>query len=314
VPDITFAEMLHAMRYPMIVGPVIAAACALLSVFVVLRGMAMISEGVAHAGVGGLGVALLAGVFASALDTPLWQQVITCVFCTVTALLIGYVTHSKKVSEDSAIGIYLTATLALGALLVYVRHQLHGHGTVPPSVDDVLFGSVVSTTPTDVYVALAIAAVIFGTIFSMYHAFIYTALDEDMARINGVPVRIINILLMVMVSVQVVVAGRVVGLLMVNALMIIPGATARMISNSFGRVLLAALVISVGGVAGSLLLVILMGTVPALVGCPPGPVIVLVQFLIFVLVWIIRHNVKFKAVEQEPQVPAVTPATNAPGA
>jgi ABC-type Mn2+/Zn2+ transport system permease subunit len=292
------------MRYALIVGPVIAAACALLSVFVVLRGMAMISEGVAHAGVGGLAVALLAGFFASALDTPLWQQVITCIFCTITALLIGYVTQSKKVSEDSAIGIYLTATLALGALLLSVRHQLHGHGSVPPSVEDVLFGSVASTTPTDVYVTLTIAAIIFSIVFSMYHAFIYTALDEDMARINGVPVRLINILLMVMVSVQVVVAGRVVGLLMVNALMIIPGATARMISGSFGRVLLASLMIGIGGVGGSLLLVILIGTIPALMGCPPGPVIVLTQCLIFGVVWIVRHKVRYKVTGVELAAPA----------
>jgi zinc transport system permease protein len=296
----SISDYFHAMRYALLVGPIIAASCSLLSVFVVLRGMAMISEGVAHAGVGGLSIALLIGFFVSFLDTPLWQQIITCVFCTNTALLIGYVTRGKKVSEDSAIGIFLAATMALGIFLLSIRHSLHGHGSLPPSMEEILFGSIMNTLQTDVYITLSITGIIFAVVFSMYHAFIYTALDEDMARINGVPVKLINVLLLVMVSVLVVVAGRMVGLLLINALMIIPGATAKMISRSFGRVLVASLLIGTLGVGGSLLLVILMAACPPLDHCPPGPVIVLTLFLIFAVVWIIRNKFRPKVIETEP--------------
>ncbi len=294
----------HLMRFALIVCPVIAATCALLSVFVVLRGMAMISEGVAHAGVGGLSLALLIGYYVVGLDTSLWQQIITCIFCTITALLIGYVTRGKKVSEDSAIGIFLAASMALGVLLHSIRlHLPTTLGLVrpaPPELESILFGNIASVSPMDAYIALAIAVIVFTVIFSMYHAFIYTVLDEDMARINGVPVKLINVLLLVMVSVLVVVAGRMVGLLMINALMIIPGATAKMVSRSFGRVLAASLIIGTLGVIGSLLLVLLMTTSKPLAHCPPGPVIVLTQFLIFVVVWIIRHKFRPKIIESEP--------------
>lgn len=297
------------MRYALIVGPAIAAACALLSVFVVLRGMAMISEGVAHAGVGGLAVALLIGFFVPFLDNSLAQQIITCIFCTITALCIGYVTQKKRVSEDSAIGIFLTATLALGILLLAVRHYLRGSGTTPPSLEDLLFGSITSVTQADAYVAVAIGVVVFAIIFSMYHAFIYTALDEDMARINGVPVGLINTLLLVMVSVIIVVSVRMVGLLMINALMIIPGATAKMLSRSFGRVLVASLVVGTLGVTSSLLLAIFMAQHPPMDKYPVGPILVLTQFTIFLLVWIVRHNVRPKLVESEL---ALTPSSATP--
>lgn len=290
--EIPLSDLFYYMRYALIVGPVIAAACALLSVFVVLRGMAMISEGVAHAGVGGLAVALLIGFFVPFLDNSLAQQIITCIFCTITALCIGYVTQKKRVSEDSAIGIFLTATLALGILLLAVRHYLHGGGSTPPSLEDLLFGSITSVSQQDAYVAVAICVGVFAIIFSMYHAFIYTALDEDMARINGVPVGLINTLLLVMVSVIIVVSVRMVGLLMINALMIIPGATAKMIARSFGRVLVTSLVVGTLGVAGSLLLAIFMAQHPPMDKYPVGPILVLTQFTVFLVVWIIRQTVK----------------------
>ncbi len=215
------------------VGPLLAAVCSLLSVFVVLRGMAMISEGVAHSGVGGLGVALLVGLLLPALDNSIGQLILTGVFCTATALLIGYVSHGKNVSEDSAIGIFLVASVSVGICALTIRQYIHGAGGSPPSLEDMLFGTITTVGPADVYATLAVAAAVFAVVFSMYSAFVYTALDEEMARINGVPVGLINTLLLLMVSVVIVMAMRMVGLFMINALMIIPGATARLMSRSF---------------------------------------------------------------------------------
>src|ERR1041385_5060333 len=109
-----FLDRLALNPYTFIVGLSLAAACSLLSVFIVLRKMAMIAESIAHAGIGGIAVALLMGVYFPIFNHPVMIQLVTGVFCLITALLIGYVTRGGQVSEDSAIGIFLAATLALG--------------------------------------------------------------------------------------------------------------------------------------------------------------------------------------------------------
>src|SRR5205085_287851 len=91
----------------LMVGPIIGATCALLSVYVVLRRMALIAEGVSHAGYGGIAVAILVGSFVPGMRGNVWQEIFTGIFCLGTALMIGYVTRRKRVSEDSAIGIFL---------------------------------------------------------------------------------------------------------------------------------------------------------------------------------------------------------------
>jgi zinc transport system permease protein len=289
-----FLEYIHLVRYALIVGPLLAAVCALLSVFVVLRGMAMISEGVAHSGVGGLGVALLIGLVFPFLDHPLGQLFITGLFCTATALLIGYVSHGKHVSEDSAIGIFLVASVSVGIVALTIRQYLHGAGGTPPSLEDMLFGTITTVGPDDVYAILILAACVFITVFSMYKAFVYTALDEEMARINGVPVNLINTLLLLMVSIVIVMAMRMVGLFMINALMIIPGATAKLISKSFNRVILTSLLVGVGGVTGALFLAIALSLKPPLDRIPTGPILVLTLFAIFTIVWLTRQFFKPK--------------------
>ena len=99
-----YLEMLQLAKYLLIVGPIIGATCAVLSVYVVLRRMALISEGISHAGFGGIAVAVLAGYFFPAMEAPawgpLWREVITGIFCLIMAMLIGYVSRRKRVSED----------------------------------------------------------------------------------------------------------------------------------------------------------------------------------------------------------------------
>src|ERR1035437_3355235 len=84
-----------------LVGLALATTCSLLSVFVVLRKMSMIAESIAHAGIGGIAIALLLGYYIPLFNHPLMMQLVTGVFCLATALLIGFVTKGRHVSEDS---------------------------------------------------------------------------------------------------------------------------------------------------------------------------------------------------------------------
>jgi zinc transport system permease protein len=296
-----YLQMMSMARYMLIVGPLIGATCAILSVYVVLRRMALISEGVSHAGFGGIAVAVLVGYFVPVMETgswgPVWREIITGAFCLGTAMLIGYVSRRKRVSEDSAIGIFLVASVAVGALLLSVRSHLpfNGHA-MPVNVENLLFGDFTNVGPTDAIVVGCAMVVVFSIIGFLYFQFLYTTLDEEMARINGVNTKLINVLLLMMISLVIVVCVRMVGFLMITALTIIPGATAAMISRRFGVVLILSLVI---GTLGTFVAVCLM-LVDPITHYPPGPLIVLTLFAVFVVVWSIRHFRKPKVKELEP--------------
>lgn len=294
---VEFFHNLHTFRYAFIAGPLIAATCSLLSVYIVLRRMAMISECISHAGFGGISLAILTGYFYPWFDTPLGQQIVTGMFCVAAALLIGYIARARKVAEDSAIGIVLVATVALGALLLAVRTWLPaipGRHTVPVNLETLLFGNINYVSPGDTLVIAIVAPLVFGLVGLLYSEFLYVTLDEDMARINGVPVRFIHALLLIMISVVIVVSVHMVGFLMITALTIIPGATGNMISRRFAGVLVSSLLVGTLGMTGSLML----ATNAPFWNYPSGAIIVLSLFAIFGVVWVVRHVFKPRPVAE----------------
>ena len=285
---------LHLMRYVLIVGPVMAAVCALLSVFVVLRRMAMISEAVAHAGLGGLALSLLLGYWWGFANSYWGQELITGGFCVATALLIGLFSRGREVTVDSAIGIFLVASVATGVVMLVVRRNMSGP-PMPIDLESVLFGSIVSVSAADAWLISIVAAGVFAVVLLMLPSFIYTSMDEEMARVNGVKTWLVHLLLLIMVSTVIAVGARMVGTLMINALMILPGATARMISRRFGGVLVVSLLVGVLGVSGALAASIFipqmswlsMEQASWLSAVPTGPILVLTLFLIFLVTWIV---------------------------
>jgi zinc transport system permease protein len=258
--------------------------------------MALIAEGVAHAGFGGLGVAILLGqVFSFAVDS-LWGKLIIGVFCVATALGIRFITRSRKVHDDSAIGIFLVASIALGLALIKIAAAF---GPVRISPEAALFGEMAAATWLSAIVVSSCAVVTILVIWLFYHQFLYVTLDEEMARVNGVATGLVNTLQLILVSLIVVVGARVVGALMITALMIIPGATGAMLSRRFGGVMAGSLLTGVGGTA----LALTLNFNTKLNIFQPGPVIVLTLFVIFAGVWIFRHAFKPKVVALEAESP-----------
>lgn len=292
----TLLDYLEVMKYPLVVGVLLAAVAGLLSVFVVLRRMAMISEAVAHAGIGGLALSLLLGYWWPLAGEYLGQQVITGLFCVATALLIGRLARGREVTIDSSIGIFLVATVSLGIVMLFARAELD-QNSMPLSWETVLFGSIVAVGGADAVVLAVLAPVIFAVVLFMLPSFMYASMDEEMARVGGVKVRLVNLLLLIMVSALVTLAARMVGMLMINALMILPGATARMLSRRFDGMLRASLLVGVLGVAASLMgytaLAWAAQDAPHLAWLghiPSGPVMVLTLFVIFLVVYLFHRR------------------------
>ncbi|HEU0102488.1 MAG TPA: metal ABC transporter permease [Mycobacteriales bacterium] len=198
------------------------ALCGLIGVFITLRGMSYIGHGLSHAIFGGYAAAPLLGV-PIVLGAGLWGL--------ASALAINAVTRSRRIGADAAIGVVTTASFALGVAL------LTRFGTKGPAFDSLLFGSINGVARGDLLLlgaALLLAAGVF-TVF--YRQFLFSTFDPQVANVSGVSVAAMDALLMLVLSLSILATLSIIGVTLVAATLVIPAVVARMLSDSFSRML-----------------------------------------------------------------------------
>ncbi len=212
-----------------LVAAVLAGAlCGLIGVFVVLRGMSYIGHGLSHAIFGGFAASSLLGVN-YLLGAGLWG--------VVSALMINAVTRRRIIGSDAAIGVITTASFALGLALFAL------FGTSGRSFDAALFGSILGVGLDDV-IAIFVVSILAGVlIFMRYRALLFTTFDPEVADVAGVNTARMDALLMVVLAGSILATMQVLGVTLIAAALVIPAAVARMLTNSFARMLQLATVI-----------------------------------------------------------------------
>jgi len=207
----------------MVAATLAGALCGVLGVFVVLRGMSYIGHGLSHAVFGGAAASAVMSVnfFVGA---GIWG--------IVSGVLIGRIARQKILGADAAIGIVTTASFAGGIAL------LNRYGQARKSIEAVLFGSVLGVSWVDIIAITSVAVAVFVVVLLAYRKLLYATFDPQVAAVSGERVAFIEVMLMVMLSVTILVTMRVIGTLLISALLVIPAATARMITNSFARMLM----------------------------------------------------------------------------
>ena len=265
-------------RHALITGVAVASVCSLLGVAVVLKRMAFLGQGVAHAGFGGLGTAMLLGLGGLA------QDAVVLAWCLGAALLIGWLARRRGLEPDSAIGVLLAATMAWGVLAEDVSGLLRAFDAYrafvgPPAsragFETLLFGSLTAISPTEMVVAVAVAAAVLGVSAALFKELLFFAFDETASRVFGVPAGGLHYLLLALVSLAIVVGIKIAGVILVAALLVLPGATALQLSRRLGRVLVASWAIGVGGTVLGVLTSLELGAVST------GPLIVLYLAALF---------------------------------
>ena len=242
--------------------------CGLIGVFITLRGMSYIGHGLSHAIFGGYAAAPLLGL-PIVLGAGIWGL--------ASALAINAVTRSRRIGADAAIGVVTTASFALGVAL------LTRFGNKGPAFDSLLFGSINGVQGSDLALlagALAFAAVVFT---GLYRQFLFSSFDPEVADVSGVRVARMDALLMLVLSVSILATLSIIGVTLVAATLVIPAVVARMLSDSFSRMLW----LSTG-----------IGTACGAVGMyasyhleiPSGTTIVLTNALVFLLVLIVTRG------------------------
>ena len=281
-------ELWEYQHYGLLAGVAIGTICSLLSVIVVLKRMAFIGEGIAHAGFGGMGTALFLGLTGAGAGGTWKTDLVVLAFCLATAVVIGLLSRHRHVEADSAIGIMLVAAMAWGVLMPDLQRNLQstewysrlfGPARATADLESLLFGSLQSVGPYDFWLAVGVTLVVLLLLTAFFKEIIFYAFEETVSRVFGVPTGFIHYLILTLLSLTIVLTARLAGIMLVSALLVIPGATANLLSRRLGRVLLLSWLIGTAGVVGGLVLSVAAGNLST------GPCIVAVLCCLFALAY-----------------------------
>jgi manganese/iron transport system permease protein/iron/zinc/copper transport system permease protein len=250
-------------RNGMAVATLAGALCGLVGVYVVLRGMSYIGHGLSHAIFGGAVASYITSVNFF-LGAGAWG--------VVSALLVTRVARRRTIGADAAIGVVTTASFALGLALISATS-----GFVP-NFDTILFGNVLGVTGRDLLVVAIVGVLAAAFVFFLYRPLLFTTFDVEVAEASGVRTWWIDAGFAVILAATIVATMQVLGVTLVAAALVIPAVVARMLTDSFARMLVLSVVIgAASGFAGMYLSWYL--------NISSGASIVLVSSALFVVVY-----------------------------
>lgn len=260
--EYAFAE--RALYAALVVGLL----CGLLGFFVILRRLAFIGVGIAHSAIGGVAIGLLLGV-----DPGLSAAV----FAVVVALGMFRVARDRRLGEDAIIGVFLSGSMALGLALMGLRHGYQ------KDLFAYLFGSLLTVSSTDLVALCVLAATLAVIVIASFREMLFIAFDEEVARAYGRRVDLLDALLIVVLALTVVAGVRVVGVLLVEALLVVPAATAALWTLDFRKQVAISMTLGAVSAASGLWLSFQFD-----VGA--GAAIVLVATATFFASWLLRRS------------------------
>ncbi len=270
------------LRHALVVCTIAGALCGLLGVYVILRGMSYLGHGLSHAIFGGAAICAAVGLNFF-IGAGLWGL--------ASGVAVSRVTRRRIIGADAAIGVITTASFAFGIALLglYTR--------VKQSIDATIFGSVLGVSTTDMWVIVivAIASVVIIVVF--YRPLLFTTFDPEVADVSGVNTSRMDALLMLLLSFAILASMKVLGVTLIAAALVVPPVVARMLTNSFRRMLVLST--SIGGLSG------LVGMYLSYhLDISSGATIVLVNFSLFAAVYAITGTKGLRRVGALAEHPA----------
>ncbi len=226
------------MQRAFIAGILTALLCAVIGVFLVLRRMSLIGDGLAHISFGGIAAGMLFGIY------PLLSAL---VFSVLAALGIQKLKR-MKVYGDAAIAIFFSFGLSIGVVIVSMAHGFNA------DLFSYLFGSILAVSGADILLVLVVGIATLAMLYLFYKELFYITFDEESARAAGIPVERLNNLLVVLTAITVVLSLRIVGILLVSSFIVIPASTALLFSRGFRQAIAVSALIAVASVILGLVL------------------------------------------------------------
>ena len=236
------------MQKALVAGIAVGLICSFMGTFLVLRRYSLFGDGIAHVAFGGISVGLFLGVF------PLWTAFIVSIFGGIG---LQKLRQSTKISGDAAVAVVLVSGLAVGVLLV------SSSGGFSVDLFSFLFGSILLISNEDTIMILAISSGIIATLLVLQKQFLHLTFNEEQAKLVGLRTTLLNYAFVILASITVVTSMRLVGILLISALIVIPNITAMMFGKGFKKTVCISMGISVISVIGGILLSYFLNLAPS---------------------------------------------------
>jgi len=247
---LAYGFMQRALLAALLVGTL----CSTVSFFVVLKRLSFLGAGVSHTALGGIALGLVANI----------DPVLTgSIFAVGTSMSTGYIARMGRISEDAVIGIFYASGMALGIALISTFKGYY------PELFGLLFGNILSVSVRDLYFMFLALGIILLFVILFFKELLAICFDEEMAEAGGLPVGLLYMGLLAAIGLTVMVSIQLVGVVLVSALIVIPGATAYRLSKNYRSMLFLSLAVGLAGSFGGLM-------ISYYYPVPPGAAIVLI--------------------------------------
>ena len=247
------------MRDALLVGTVVAAMCAVLSCFLILKGWSLMGDAISHAVLPGIVLAYIAGI-------PLAIGAFVAGLCC--AVGTGFIKQNSRIKEDTVMGVVFTGMFAFG-LVLFSRTESDMH------LDHILLGNILGIRSSQVWQTLALGGVVLGVTLALRRDLLLICFDPAQARVMALPDKFLNYLLLTLLSLAIVVSLQAVGIILVVAMLVTPGSIAHLWTDRFDRMLAIAVAAAIVSTATGIL-------ISYHIGASTSACIVLVQTLVFV--------------------------------
>lgn len=237
--------------------------CGVIGCFIVLRGMALMSDAISHAILPGVAISYMLGInfFYGAVATGV-----------LTALGIGIVSQNSRIKNDSSIGIVFSAAFALGIILITLAQSA-------TDLTQILFGNVLSVRASDMWITLVVGIIVVVVVILFYKELLISSFDETMAAAYGLKTRLIHYAIMVLLTLVTVASLQTVGVILVVSMLITPASTAYLLTNRLSTMIILAAI---------------FGALSSMIGLyfsfvynlPSGPVIALATTALFLFAFL----------------------------
>ncbi|THF66149.1 metal ABC transporter permease [Pseudothauera nasutitermitis] len=271
-PSMAYGFVVSALLAGLIIGPVLGG----LGTLVVVKRFAFFSEAVGHAALTGVAIGILLGEPYTGPYGSLFG------YCLLFGILLNFLRNRTGLTPDTLIGVFLSVSLALGgSLLLLLSGRVNIH-----ILENVLFGSVLTVNGQDLVVLAVVAALVAVLALPLYNRMMLASFNAQLATVRGVRVKLLDYLFVALVTVVTVASVKVIGAILVGALLVIPAASARLLSRSLrGFFWLSVAFATLSTLAGILLPIELALPVPS------GAAIILFAGTLFALAAIARGTV-----------------------
>lgn len=265
------------MRNALLAGVIVSAACGIIGTLVVINRIVFISGGIAHAAYGGVGIAYFLGL------NPVWGAV---AFSLASSLAMGYVHRKEKARADTIIGVMWALGMALGIIFVSLSPGYKA------DLMSYLFGSILAVSAADLRLMLVIVLAVLIFVLVFYRLLLAISFDETFSTVRNVPVGFVYMAMIVLIGLTVVISMRVVGLILVIALLTIPPAIANLFVQEMRGIMFLSSALSLVFTISGLL-------ISYTLNLPSGAVIILVASLAYGLAAALRGILTWSTLKKD---------------